>query len=298
MFKNLVAHAFTKNFDIAASNALNIPLPMPFQNGYSNQVICRISNLAKMEDGTVFCRLNNVEGAIAARIASPHFRTAFYKEWDLASVNLITVAHDGGYNADILKIQRIPISSENLLDVMPLSLCRDQHRLSQFRNLVQLIQSSQLRAVVVSVYGHPSVFRPFLTKFGGKEIYKYAGGLLARTVDSGTYAARMGFDTQEEADFVLAAALLCNLGRIKDMQPTPDNSQAALVFAPHPQTFDIVNTYASVGNDQSDTLKEFLTARDPGQTSLSCLTLKMHKALAAIKTQIRFQHVSFATECK
>lgn len=80
------------------------------------------------------------------------------------------------------------------------------------------------------------------------------------------------------------------------MQPTPDNSQAALVFAPHPQSFNIVNTYASVGNDQSDTLKEFLTARDPGQTSPSCLTLKMHEALAAIETQIRFQHISFATE--
>lgn len=297
MFKNLVAHTFTNNFDIAAS-ALNIPLPMSFQEGYSNQVICRISNLTKMEDGTVFCRLNNVEGVVAARITSPHFRTVFYKEWDLVSVNVIIVVHDGGYNADILKIQRIPISSANLLDVMPLSLCRDQHRLRQFRKLVQLIQSSRLRAIVAAVYGHPSVFRPFLTKFGGKEIYKYAGGLLARTVVAGTYAVRMVFDTQEEADFVLAAALLYNLGRIKDMQPTPDNSQAALVFAPHPQTIGIVNTYASVGNYPSDTLEEVLTARYPDQTAPSYPTLKMDKALAAIETRVSFPQVSFAKECK
>lgn len=141
MFRNLVAHKFTNNFDIAAG-ALDIPLPMQFQEGYSNQVICRIDNLTEMEDGTVFCRLNNVEGVVAARIASPYFRTVFYKEWDLVSVNVIIVAHDGDYNADILKIQRIPVSSANLLDVMPLRLCRDQHRLSQFRNLVELIQSS------------------------------------------------------------------------------------------------------------------------------------------------------------
>lgn len=298
MFNNLVAHAFTNTVYDIASIALNIPLPMPFQKGYSNQVVCRISNLIKMEDGTVFCQLNNIEGAVVARIASPHFRTVFYKEWDLVSVNVIIVVHDGGYNADILKIQRIPISSANLLDVMPLTLCRDQHRLRQFRNLVQLIQSSRLRAVVAAVYGHPHVFRPFLTKFGGKEIFKYAGGLLARTVVAGTYAVRMGFDTQEEADFVLAAALLCSLGRIKDMQPTPDKSQAALEFAPHPQTINLVNAYVRVGNFQSDALKEVLTASYGDQTSPSYLTLKMRKALAAIETRVSFPQVSFAKEYK
>lgn len=298
MFNNLVAHAFTKNFDKAASNVLDIPLPMSFQKGYSNQVICRISNLTKTEDGMVFCRLNNVEGAVDARITSPHFRAAFYKEWDLVSVNVIIVVLNGGYNADILKIQRIPISSTNLLDVMPLTLCRDQYRLSQFRNLVQLIQSSRLRAVVAAIYGHPSVFGPFLTKFGGKEIYKYAGGLLARTVVAGIYAVRMGFDTQEEADFVLAAALLCNLGRINDLRPTPDKSQAALVFAPHPQTIGIVNTYASADNYPSNTLKEVLTTSSPYQISQSCLTLKVHKALAAIETRVNFPQISFAKERK
>ncbi|RJG02694.1 hypothetical protein D3878_14830 [Noviherbaspirillum sedimenti] len=214
----------------------SFPLSLPFPTGYMEQVWCRGTNFRRDASGAILCTLHNAEGTINARISRPDVDIHLFHDWQLLHVDVVTTVSNGKLTAEVMKLRTTAAVMCSYLDLLPRSICALPGKLDELRHLVQFVQAPELRQVLENVFSDATIFLPFLTRFAGSERYTYPCGLLVRTVEAAKQAIGMGFQTQEEADMVLTAAFLYDLGRIRDGNLMSESLRKTIGFVPHPKS--------------------------------------------------------------
>lgn len=225
---------------------------------------------------------------MCARISRPDVKLEPFKNWQVMLVDVVTVSLKGKLTAEVMRLHTEAGKPGSYLDLMPRAVCALPKKLDELRELIQYIQAKELRQVLETVFSNPNIFLPFLSRFASSDRYTYPSGLLVRTVEAAKQAISMGFQTQEEADIVLTAAILYNLGRIRDGGLMSENLRKIIGFVPHAKTLNLVewaldekscNLHISL----TEILKTGYCNRYPSLHQ----NLKQHAALAKIDEILR-----------
>lgn len=266
----------------------SFPLSLPFPAGYMEQVWCRGTNFRRDASGAILCTLHTADGAVNARISRPDIDLHLLSDWQLMYVDVVTAALNGKLTAEIMRLRAIGSVFCSYLDLMPRVVCALPGKLDEFRHLAQFIQTRELRQVLENVFSDATIFLPFLTRFAGSERYTYPSGLLVRTVEAAKQAIGMGFQTQEEADMVLTAAFLYDLGRIRDGNLMSESLRKTIGFVPHVKTCNlVVPALNSARCELHASLEEIITTGFCNRYPSLHQDLKQHAALAKIDAALR-----------
>jgi hypothetical protein len=224
----------------AITDVPSFSLSLVFPKGYLEQVWCRGTNFRRDANGAILCTLNNAEGSISARISRPDIKLESFTNWQVMLVDVVTVSISGTLTAEVMRLRTEAVTPGSYLDLMPRAVCALPTKLDELRELTRFIQTQKLRQLLESVFSDAAIFLPFLSCFGGSQRYTYPSGLIAKTVAAAKMAIRMGFETQEEADMVLTAAILYDLGHIRDVNMTSETLRKATGFVPHTKTLGLI----------------------------------------------------------
>lgn len=272
----------------ADASVPNFPLSLPFPAGYVEKVWCRGINFRRDLNGAIMCTLHNAEGSINARISRPDITDHMFDDWQILHIDVVTTAENGRLTAEVMKFRSTDVVWCSYLDLLPRSVCALPGKLDELRHLVQFIQSEELRHVVEKVFSNERIFLPFLMRFAGSERYTYPSGLLARTVEAAKQAVGMGFQTQEEADLVLTAAFLYDIGRIRDGNLMSESLRKTIGFVPHSKSRHLIGfALNSARSDLHAALSETLTTGFCNRYPSLLHDLKQNAALAKIDAALR-----------
>lgn len=263
------------------------PLSLPFPIGYVEHVWCRGTNFRKTHTGAIICTLHNADGNIEARISRPDLDLDNFYDWIVLRLDVVTTLSSCKPVAEIMNVHRSWPVSTSYLDLLPRAACALPNKLDEFRHLVQHIQLKELRQVVDIVFSDPQIFLPFLTRFAGSECYTYPSGLLVRAVDAAKHAMNMGFQTQEEADVVLTAAILYDIGRIRDGNLMSERLRATIGFVPHPKSRSLLIGMVTLSTPAVAALLEAITTGYCERYQTLQAKLKQNTALAKIDRLLR-----------
>lgn len=263
-------------------------LALPFPLGYSNRVACRLSQFYTDDKDRLHCQIHNAYGTMAARIARKELLEVEREEWGVYEVNVVMIRSADGVCAEILTAKNLREDSQQDLSMLiPRALCDMPAKLDELRYQIQMVHNLRLRRLLSTIFGQQDVYEPFLKAYGGLDSYNYPCGLLVRTVAAGREAIRMGFQTQEEADVVLAAALLYDLGRIRAGRPTSESLRTIYGFVPHEATIDIVGYHLRERTPSNAALRELLITGCCDQYPSTSVRLGKDSALEKIDNLIR-----------
>jgi hypothetical protein len=219
---------------------LLFPVAQLFPLGFSSRIWCRMTNVRRDSSGALLCTLHAANGAVEARVSRPDIDLHSFEDWQVVHADMVTTTVGRRTVAEIMRLQAFTQPACSYLDLMPRAICASPRKLDELLALAQCVTTPQLRLVLESVFSVPSIFLPFLTCFAGSDAYAYPSGLLVRTVEAAKQAFLMEYETEEEADMVLTAALLYDIGRILDRTLASDVISRAIGFIPNRNTRRLV----------------------------------------------------------
>lgn len=269
-------------------NVPSFPLSLPFPTGYVEQAWCRGTNFRRDATGAILCTLHNADGTINARISRPDMDIHLFHDWQILHADVVTTASNGKLTTEVMKLRSNAVVWCSYLDLMPRSVCALPGKLDELRHLAQFVQTPELRQVLENVFSNARIFLPFLTRFAGSERYTYPSGLLVRTVEAAKQAIGMGFQTQEEADMVLTATFLYDLGRIRDGNLRSESLRKTIGFVPHPKSGSLIGFALNAAKCRLHAaLEEILTTGFCNRYSSLHSDLKQKTTLARIDDALR-----------
>lgn len=266
----------------------SFPQSLPFPTGYLEQVWCRGTNFRLDAGGTILCTLHNAEGTINARISRPDVDIHSFHDWQIMHIDVVTTFLNGKLVAEVMKLRTTAAVMCSSLELLPRTLCVLPGKLDELRYLAQFVQAPELRQVLENVFSDATIFLPFLTRFAGSERYAYPSGMLVRTVEAAKQAIRMGFQTQDEADLVLTAAFLYDLGRIRDGNLMSESLRRTIGFVPHSKSRRLVGFALNSGKcELHAALEEIITTGSCNRYPGLRRNLKQKGTLARIDEALR-----------
>jgi 3'-5' exoribonuclease len=160
-------------------------------------------------------------GDSSGRMPGVMFRPSTIEE----SLPIGSVVHLRGTVTTYRGVRRVtvdalqPTEAFDPADMLPSGTRDREEMLSELRTLVRRIRGTRLRAVVRAVFGAPGFIEAFAAcPAGSGRHHAYVGGLLEHTVAVSTLCVNLAAAyPQADADLLLSAALLHDVGKIEEL---------------------------------------------------------------------------------
>lgn len=254
-----------------------------------NNVPYRVINATDAANGYIRMQLHNADGGFDAVLWSRDKTQRDFYNWQPVLADIEPCEYEG---APCLRIRHIETAgymyNVSMFEMLPRALSCLDHPFEVLRRAVRAVIHPELRSIIDHVFADPCVFTHFLTRPAFKDGFSYPSGLLDRTASAVMLAKDMKVSSEEERQFLMTAALLYDIGAVKDGNLRSESLRDDCGFFPHPKSVNVASYALSISeNATSKRMREVLQTGHCNDYPSLEYRLGRGAALATIDAAIR-----------